>query len=380
MMRAVMRRGSGFGMMVLEVAFGLAVVAQCLAFVSWFVGHAEVDPGFPDQQIVLVDLTSTSTLAAGPPRRADHERDRLRALPGVVAVAQVEQPPLMLPEPYMHVSTASGARATAWAVRGSPGIEAALGLRLLAGRAPTEADLGAPRGVLVTASLAHALLPDADPVGAVVTLEADEPVRIVGVVADVNTSSGMAPVRTQALIRPQALAAPWRTTRWLVRFEGPPLAPAALTEALAPLGVDVEAATLAERRTSLDRALYAGQVVLLVVVDVVASVTLLGSLGMAAFLVHARRRQVAIMRAVGATRADVARYFLIENVLVTTLGVLLGVVLTFVLHAIAIRFEPTLGLSPRDIGLGAVLFWVVGLLAAWSPAAAASRIAPGAKR
>jgi putative ABC transport system permease protein len=86
------------------------------------------------------------------------------------------------------------------------------------------------------------------------------------------------------------------------------------------------------------------------------------------------------MRALGATKADVTRYFLMENFLVTTLGVLLGVGLSFGLHAVAVRFEPTLELSVRDIALGALMFWVVGLVAAWSPAIAAARIAPAGIR
>lgn len=379
MLRAVVRRGSGFGMMVLEVAFGMAVVAQCLSLMSWFLDHAAT-LGLPAAEVLQVDVVRTSTAAD----RAQEDHAALRALPGVRALAQVEQAPFAMPEAHVSLTTPGRTEpdAVAWMVRGSVGVDEVLGVQVIAGRGLRDEDLGRPRGVLITASLAHLLLPDRDPLGQPLLIrDQHEPLEVVGVIADIATASGMAPVRTQVLIRPQALAAPWSSTRWLVRFDGPRPALGELRRGLAALHpTAVAAVSLEALRAHLDTALSTAQVVLLVVVKVVASVTLLGSLGMAAFLVHGRRRQVAIMRALGATRGDVARYFLLENVMVTSVGVLLGVVISYGLHLIALRYEPTLELHVGHVVLGALLFWGVGLLAAWSPAHAAARIPPGAQR
>lgn len=377
MLRAICRQGSGFGMMVLEVGFGLAVVAQCLALSAWFVARTTLDTGIPTDEILVVGVAADRHDAA---RSAD-EHQRLRTLPGVVGVSRVERPPFETPEPHTALSTELGTEASAWLLRATDEIDEALGLRLLAGRGlrPSDLDDG---GVLVSASLADQLFPGLDPLGRALSQREDgRPLSVVGVFADITLTSGMVPVRSHVLVRPLGPASPWRTHRWLLRTTGAPPSREAIQVALASLGPRaVSVSTLSELRAELNRGIISAQLVLLVVVKVVASVTLLGSLGMAAFLVHARRRQVAIMRALGATKSDVTRYFLMENFLVTTLGVLLGVGLSFVLHAVAVHFEPTLELSVRDIVLGAVLFWVVGLVAAWSPAATAARIAPAGIR
>jgi putative ABC transport system permease protein len=377
MLRAICRQGSGFGMMVLEVGFGLAVVAQCLALSAWFVARTTLDAGVPIDDILVISVASER----GDAERTAQEFQRLRALPGVTGLSMVERPPFETPEPHTALFTELGTQASAWLLRATDEIDEAMGLHILAGRGLLPADLGAG-GVLVSASLADSLFPGLDPLGrALRQREEGQPLHVVGVFADVTLTSGMVPVRSHVLVRPLGLASPWRTHRWLARTAGTPPTRERISAALAPLGARaVSVGTLSELRAELNRGIIAAQLVLLVVVKVVASVTLIGSLGMAAFLVHARRRQVAIMRALGATKSDVTRYFLMENFLVTTLGVLLGVGLSFVLHAVAVHFEPTLELSVRDIVLGAVLFWVVGLVAAWSPAATAARIAPAGIR
>ncbi len=53
-------------------------------------------------------------------------------------------------------------------------------------------------------------------------------------------------------------------------------------------------------------------------------VTALGIFGLASFSVNVRTRQIGTRRAVGARKADIVRYFMVENWLVTTMGIVLG--------------------------------------------------------
>ena len=57
----------------------------------------------------------------------------------------------------------------------------------------------------------------------------------------------------------------------------------------------------------------------------------LGIFGLAAFNVSTRTKQIGTRRAIGARRLDIVRYFLIENWLITTVGVLVGCVLALLL-------------------------------------------------
>ena len=57
--------------------------------------------------------------------------------------------------------------------------------------------------------------------------------------------------------------------------------------------------------------------------------TALGIVGLASFYVNVRRKQIGTRRAVGARRIDIIRYFMLENWLLTTGGVVVGTMLAF---------------------------------------------------
>ena len=61
-----------------------------------------------------------------------------------------------------------------------------------------------------------------------------------------------------------------------------------------------------------------------VLIGLMISVTALGIVGLASFHVNVRRKQIGTRRAVGARRIDIIRYFMLENWLLTTGGVVAG--------------------------------------------------------
>jgi putative ABC transport system permease protein len=113
-----------------------------------------------------------------------------------------------------------------------------------------------------------------------------------------------------------------------------------------------------------------------VVIGLLLSVAALGVFGLAAFNVSTRTKQIGTRRAVGARRRDVVRYFLVENWLVTTTGVLAGCVLALVLgYWLSVSFElPRLNLYYLLAGVAAL--WAVGLVAALVPARRAALVSP----
>jgi len=112
------------------------------------------------------------------------------------------------------------------------------------------------------------------------------------------------------------------------------------------------------------------------VTALLAGVTALGIFALATFNVNVRTRQIGTRRAIGARRADIVRYFMVENWLVTTGGVLLGVALAFgVGYWLSTQYElPRLDLYYL-LG-GVLLLWALGLAAAWQPSRRAARISP----
>jgi putative ABC transport system permease protein len=117
-------------------------------------------------------------------------------------------------------------------------------------------------------------------------------------------------------------------------------------------------------------------VVLAILASCVLAVTMLGLFGFAAFAVTSRTKEIGTRRAIGATRADILRQFLLENWIITTVGAVVGIVVT---QAFALQLSLLLELPrlPSLFLLGSmVLVWVAGLLAALLPALRGASVPP----
>lgn len=89
-----------------------------------------------------------------------------------------------------------------------------------------------------------------------------------------------------------------------------------------------------------------------------------------------RRKQIGVRRALGARRIDILRYFIVENVMITSGGVVGGVLLGVGLNQLLVsKLEMTRLPLPYLIA-GALLFWAIGILAAYGPAWRAASISP----
>lgn len=117
-------------------------------------------------------------------------------------------------------------------------------------------------------------------------------------------------------------------------------------------------------------------IVLGVVILLLIVVAGLGIISLATFNVNRRIKQIGTRRALGATRADIFSYFLVENWLVTTVGVVIGC-------AMGIGFNYWLVTSfelPRldwyYVVVGVIAIWGLGLISVLSPARRASWVSP----
>src|SRR6185369_14717260 len=117
-------------------------------------------------------------------------------------------------------------------------------------------------------------------------------------------------------------------------------------------------------------------VVLAVMAGTVGGVALLGALAVSSFLVAERTRQIGIRRALGATRQDVMRYFLVENALAVAAGTVLGIIATLVLYLMMKRLFNDMALDWRLLAATGVVLWIDATLAALVPARRAADIPP----
>ena len=102
----------------------------------------------------------------------------------------------------------------------------------------------------------------------------------------------------------------------------------------------------------------------------------MGIVGLAVFGINRRRKQIGTRRALGATRFQILRYFLVENLFITGIGVAIGAVLTVGFRIIlTTNFNmPAMAWYYTPLGMLALL--VIGQLAVLGPAASAARTQP----
>ena len=117
-------------------------------------------------------------------------------------------------------------------------------------------------------------------------------------------------------------------------------------------------------------------VMLSLVTALILAITALGIVGLASFSVRQRTKQIGTRRALGARRSDIVRYFVTENWLITTIGVVLGSVFAVALNYWLVQLYDLPHIAWYYIPVGIIGLWVLGLLAVLGPALKAAAIPP----
>jgi putative ABC transport system permease protein len=134
-----------------------------------------------------------------------------------------------------------------------------------------------------------------------------------------------------------------------------------------------------ERKTTRFANLSSGAMIILTWTGfLVVTVALAGALALASFSVAERTRQIGVRRALGATRGEIVRYFLLENLILTTLGLGIGLGLAVGLNHVLRRIMADMKLTPDEVLLSMAVFLATGLLSALVPARRAALIPPWA--
>lgn len=271
------------------------------------------------------------------------------------------------------------------------------GTKLIAGRnfkpeEITARDRGSvdwPPGIIITKALADKLYPGQDAVGKPIYLDyAKPPQTVLGVVdrlivpwPEGFSYNGDHTVVENSVLVPQ-MTAYGNSTRYLIRAE-----PGRRDE----LMKTVEAKLIDSNHSRIVRGVksvgqiraecYANDRAMMIILGTVIlcllTITALGIVGMASFWVTQRTKQIGTRRALGATRASILRYFLTENFLITTGGLLLGAFLAYAFSLWLMAHAQEAKLLPwHYVPIGFVCLWVLGQIAVLGPATRAARVPP----
>ncbi|MEP7044102.1 MAG: FtsX-like permease family protein [Dokdonella sp.] len=388
---ALMRSKVSMILIGLQVALTLAIVCNALFIIGqrlermnrpsgmnetdtfWF-GSVGFGQGYDARSVQLADLAL------------------LRQMPGVAAATSTNSVPMsnggwstgINLQPKQKTSTAQ----TTLYIVDSQGLNT-YGVNLVGGRdfKPEEiasikfGDRVRPPVVIVTKALADKLYPNGDALGKQIYMDEDPPTStIIGIVEKTQVPWADAEFIDFSTFVPAYM--PYgNSTRYLIRAE-----PGRRDEVMKTIEQKMSEAnpsriigklrTIEQVRTEAYDSDRAMAIILGAVIIALLTITALGIVGMASFWVAQRTKQIGTRRALGATRFDILRYFQTENFIITTLGLLVGGLLTYALSLWLMHAYQSPRLPWFYVPIGFVCLWLLGQVAVLGPALRASRVPP----
>jgi putative ABC transport system permease protein len=238
-----------------------------------------------------------------------------------------------------------------------------------------------PATVIITEALAEDLYPDHEGsyVGQTFWFNDDNPANVVGVVERLQapwpTWTGVERSMLVPLRRESEFA------RYVVRTE-----PGYRDEVLAQAGELLSSSNKdriirgVETASDARKMAYLGDGAMIkmlsFIVVLLTCITGLGIVGLASFSVARRTRQIGIRRALGATKPAIVRYFMLENFLISSVGIIAGGILAVALNIVMVQAFALTPLAWYVIPVAMLVLWIVGQAAVAGPARKASAISP----
>lgn len=380
------------GLIVLEVALSCGIVTNALHLIQTRIEALNADSGMAESEIAVLTLRGSKPQL--PERTAGivaEDLARVRAVPGIKAATVANQ------IVYGNNSNNSGValdpdnkglRITAAQYAADEQMIPTFGLKLVEGRNFTAdevldgyqafavSDPKIPQ-LIINKVMADKLFPAQTAVGKQVYIFGRSPSTIVGVV-ETLTHTQLHRARGDgggaAMILPLRGGGSYVIRAEPGRLDAQLKAVTAVLEEGDKTRVVTQARTLTEMRAAFyaqDRAmawLMGGVCVALLLV------TAMGIVGLASFWVQQRTRMIGTRRALGATENQILRYFQLENLLLTTTGILIGLVGAWALSQLLMQSYELPRLPWLYLPTGALTLWALGQLAVWVPARRAARL------
>jgi putative ABC transport system permease protein len=397
LLSALWRSRTGPLLVAVQVAIALAVLVNVAYIVQQRMAIARTPTG-----IDLPDIFWIATQAYSPDYNqattVKADLAYLNAIPGVVAAAISSNLPQIFSEsdlPFASTPEPNAKAEDAIIYMMSERGPQALGLKVIAGRtplpeavAPASKDFNEAFGrwapeVVITKDLAERLFPKGDALGRTLYAQMiNRPAKIVGIVEHMQAMPASPPF-ADAVLRIVLVPGipPGPGALYIVRTQpGRRAAVMAKVEKefgpMQPGRFVAKIEALDETAAHTRSALRATAVILSVVGVLVTAVTAIGIFGLAAFHVATRTKQIGTRRAIGARKLDILRYFVVENGLITTAGVIVGCIIALLVGSkLSLMFRAAQLPLFYLVG-GALVLWALGLAAVFLPARRAARISP----
>jgi putative ABC transport system permease protein len=389
------RHRTAAALIVLQVAVTCAIVSNAIFLIDQRIGRMNRPSGVVESELLRIQLTGIGKGADGSAlTRADLAA--LAAIPGVKSAANSNMVPFGGSSWNSSASTVfedPDPPINAAMYMGSENLLETFGVTLVAGRdfTPDEyadfKDVLAKKAplpsVIVSRGVAETLYPGQSPIGKPLYIFGDEPQTIVGMVEHIarpNDFQGGEGAR-HAVFFPVQIPYTDGGSEYLLRVD-PDRRDEVLAAALVaidqvdPNRIILEKQTFPELRRKFFKQDRAMAWLLLGVCIALLVVTALGIVGLASFWVQQRTRQIGIRRALGATKGQILNYFQMENFILATVGIILGMVMAYGINLLLMDKYHVARLPASFLPAGAVLLWLLGQIAVLGPALRAAAVPP----
>jgi len=390
----LLRHKIAAALIVLEIAITFAIICNAVFLVANRLERAAKPSGLVESELVRIQMTSVGA-SARQNERAQTQVDlaALRELGGVKHATVTNQ------MPFGNSSTNSSVGVAPDFGRGVVGPSAyyagedfiaTTGVRLIAGRDFTPAEYvnatdvlerepaTAVPAIILNRQTAERLFPGGQALGKSVGIY-DSQTVVVGIVDE------LIPPNSVRSSMPFAMILPMRVTHgrgeYLLRVE-PGRQDEVLKAAVATLNrVGPGRLVRAQQRYEALRDRFFKQdmnmaILLGAVCAALLVVTALGIVGLASFWVQQRTRMIGTRRALGATRGQIMRYFQTENLLLTGIGIVLGVGGAYAINQLLMTHYELARLPMAYLPVGALLLVALGQIAVFGPARRAAALPP----
>ena len=388
--RGMRRSKVGVAMVSLQIAFSMAAIVNCYSIVTQIFQPINQDPGIDVDNIVHISNVGIGD-RFNPRLATDEDLRYIHSLPGVLSATQIQAIPLSGSgwSSGLRTDVESHDAIVGAVYHVNENVLDTFGAELVSGDSFTVDDVvwvgnngtEVPASAILTVELAKELFPDLEPVNVVgqVVYQGNDLHTIKGVIASFPRPWISTTANNRSFLIPRQNDT--SSYHYAIRVEpgSSDQLMSELEEGLMKLNRDRvlrNISTIAETARNLNAGNIVASGILVIITIVFVLVTCLGLIGLVNLNIKQRIKQIGVRRALGANQQDIVRYFLIESLVICTLGVVLGTGLAIGLNVLLVSVLEMIKVSWWVFAVTASGLLLLCLFATAIPSYRAAQVSP----
>lgn len=384
---ALKRAKTGAILLVLQIAITLALVSNAMSIVFDRLEKMNQQTGY-DEQSIISYLVVTYDKRIDKAKQFDEDIQKLKDLPGVIEALAVSSVPLTRSGGAWALSTdpdeLKGKSVDSGYLYGNHTLIGALGLEVTEGRNFTENDVvydrkkEYPTVAIVSRAVANALFGEGKGLNETI-YSGNNAAKVIGIIDTIKSQWPKSNIADNLVLLPLQDSTAYqkfvvKTTEHQRAEVMNKIEPLLLELSRGRVVMDVKALDKSKADTYASDRLMIKMLISIVVF--LGVITALGIFGLTHFNISKRTKQIGTRRALGARKSTIFKHFLLENMVVTSLGMLIGVVGALLLGRKLMGIYDVPPLEGMSILLTAIAMIVMSLVAVFVPAQRAANISP----